>query len=99
MEIKHKQADIDNLFDVDVPAETKAISSSEQEIKLKEAQDVNRGRPRKGEKRPKLKQINITCLKQSSEELNILSLKTGKTKRSLMEEAISHLTRKYKHIS
>lgn len=99
MEPYHKQADLDNLFDVDAQVETKVLSPIEQMKKLRDAQNVNRGHPRKGEKRPELKQINITCLEQSSEELNILSLKTGKTKRSLMEEAISHLTRKYKHFS
>lgn len=92
------QAEIDNLFDVSLQAEIKALSPIEQLKKLREAQNVNRGHPRKGETRPSLKQINITCLRTSSEELDGISLSTGKTKRSLMEEAIRFLIRKYQHL-
>lgn len=96
--VQHKQADVDNLFDITKQAETTSLSIIEQKKRLREAQNVNRGHPRKGETRPGLKQINITCRLTSSEELDGSSLKTGKTKRSLMEEAIRYLSRKYQHM-
>lgn len=95
---RHNQADIDYLFDISEQPEATVLSPLEQKKKLREAQNVNRGHPRKGETRPRLKQINITCLHTSSEELDDISLSTGKTKRSLMEEAIRFLTRKYSHV-
>ena len=67
----------------------------EQRKILREAQNVNRGHPRKGETREELKQINVSCLASIGEQFTDLSLKTGKTKRSLLEEAITHLVRKY----
>ena len=67
----------------------------EQRKILREAQNVNRGHPRKGETREELRQINVSCLASIGEQFTDLSLKTGKTKRSLLEEAIMHLVRKY----
>ena len=67
----------------------------EQRKILREAQNVNRGHPRKGETREELKQINVSCLASIGEQLTDLSLKTGRTKRALLEEAITHLVRKY----
>ena len=62
----------------------------EQRKILREAQNVNRGHPRKGETREELKQVNVSCLASIGEQFTDLSLKTGKTKRSLLEEAITH---------
>ena len=67
----------------------------EQRKILREAQNVNRGHPRKGETREELKQINVSCLASIGEQFTDLSLKTGRTKRALLEEAITHLIRKY----
>ena len=67
----------------------------EQRKILLEAQNVNRGHPRKGETREELRQINVSCLASIGEQFTDLSLKTGKTKRTLLEEAITHLVRKY----
>ncbi len=71
------------------------LSNEEKKKRLRAAQNVNRGHPRKGEIREKMKQINITCPISSSEELDSISFKTGKTKRTLIEEAIKHLSKKY----
>ncbi len=79
----------------DNPESNRLLSKEEKMKRLREAQNVNRGHPRKGEEREPMKQINITCPISSSEELDSISFKTGKTKRSLMEEAIKHLARKY----
>lgn len=73
------------------------ISPEEQRKRLQEAQNVNRGHPRKGEKHDVLKQINVSCLENISEQFTDLSLKTGKTKRTLLEEALRSLIRKYAH--
>lgn len=67
----------------------------EQRKILREAQNVNRGHPRKGEMREELRQINVSCLASLGEQFTNLSLKTGRTKRALLEEAITHLIRKY----
>ena len=67
----------------------------EQRKILREAQNVNRGHPRKGETREELRQINVSCLASLGEQFTNLSLKTGRTKRALLEEAITHLIRKY----
>ena len=67
----------------------------EQRKILREAQNVNRGHPRKGEMREELKQINVSCLAGIGEQFTDLSLKTGRTKRALLEEAITHLVRKW----
>lgn len=71
------------------------VSPEEQRKRLRNAQNINRGHPRKGEKREVLKQINVSCLLTFSNQLTEISLKTGKTKRVLIEEAIKHLTKKY----
>ena len=71
------------------------VSPEEQRKRLRNAQNVNRGHPRKGETREELRQINVSCLLTFSEQFTDISLKTGKTKRMLMEEAIKHLIRKY----
>ena len=84
---------IDNTTDGNEPGTP--ISPEEQRKRLRSAQNVNRGHPRKGEKREVLKQINVSCLLTFSNQLTEISLKTGKTKRALMEEAIKHLTKKY----
>ncbi len=62
---------------------------------LREAQNANRGHPRKGETREELRQINVSCLASIGEQFTDLSLKTGRTKRALLEEAIALLLRKY----
>ena len=67
----------------------------EQRKILREAQNVNRGHPRKGEMREELRQINVSCLASLGEQFTNLSLKTGRTKRPLLEKAITHLIRKY----
>ena len=67
----------------------------EQRKTIREAQNVNRGHPRKGETREELRQINVSCLASIGEQFTDLSLKTGRTKRALLEEAITHLVRKY----
>jgi hypothetical protein len=48
-----------------------------------------------GETREELRQINVSCLTSIGEQFTDLSLKTGRTKRALLEEAITHLIRKY----
>lgn len=73
------------------------ISPEEQRKRLRKAQNVNRGHPRKGETREVIKQINVSCLEAISEQFTDLSLKTGKTKRTLLEEALRHLIRRYSH--
>ena len=73
------------------------ISPEEQSKRLRNAQNVNRGHPRKGETREELKQINVSCIAKISEQFTDLSLKTGKTKRTLLEEALRNLFRKYAH--
>ena len=72
-----------------------SVSPEEQRKRLRTAQNVNRGHPRKGETREELKQINVSCLITFSDQFTDISLKTGKTKRTLMEEAIKHLIKKY----
>ena len=71
------------------------ISPEEQRKRLRKAQNVNRGHPRKGETHEKLRQINVSCLLTFSDQFTDISLKTGKTKRTLLEEAIKHLVKKY----
>lgn len=90
------QKDVDDFLGLDEPHDTDVpVSPEEQRKRLRSAQNVNRGHPRKGEKREVLKQINVSCLLTFSNQLTEISLKTGKTKRALMEEAIKHLTKKY----
>ena len=91
--------DINNILGIDMPQDETDIlpppSPEEQRKRLRNAQNINRGHPRKGEKRESLKQINVSCLENISEQFTDLSLKTGKTKRTLLEEAINNLIRKY----
>lgn len=90
------QKDVDDFLGPDEPHDTDVpISPEEQRKRLRSAQNINRGHPRKGEKREVLKQINVSCLLTFSNQLTEISLKTGKTKRVLIEEAIKHLTKKY----
>lgn len=63
---------------------------------LRNAQNKNRGHPIKGTVRKPLKQVNVTCLASLSTDLTAVSLLTGKTKRTLIEEAIIYLKSKYK---
>ena len=72
-----------------------SLSTDEKRKRLRAAQNVNRGHPQKGEHREPLKQINVSCLHTVGETFTEISLKTGKTKRALMEEAIKILDRRY----
>ena len=91
--------DVDILLGLDTSTgelgPEKPVSPEEQRKRLRNAQNVNRGHPRKGETREELRQINVSCLLTFSEQFTDISLKTGKTKRMLMEEAIKHLIKKY----
>lgn len=84
---------IDNTTDGNEPGTP--ISPEEQRKRLRSAQNANRGHPRKGETHEKLRQINVSCLLTFSDLFTDISLKTGKTKRTLLEEAIKHLVKKY----
>lgn len=96
---KQNKRDINAILGFEESTDTQEsnhpLSKEEKMKRLRAAQNINRGHPRKGEQREPMKQINITCPISSSEELDSISFKTGKTKRSLMEEAIKHLARKY----
>lgn len=93
------QKEVDDLLGPVIPSGTNdtPLSLEEQRKRLRNAQNVNRGHPRKGEKREVLKQINVSCIENISEQFTDLSLKTGKTKRTLLEEALRNLIRKYAH--
>ena len=93
------QKEVDDLLGPVIPSGTNdtPLSQEEQRIRLRRAQNVNRGHPRKGETRDVLKQINVSCLENISEQFTNLSLETGKTKRALLEEALRNLIRKYAH--
>ena len=93
------QKEVDDLLGPVIPSSTNdtPLSQEEQRIRLRRAQNVNRGHPRKGETRDVLKQINVSCLENISEQFTNLSLETGKTKRALLEEALRNLIRKYAH--
>ena len=93
------QKEVDDLLGPVIPSSTNdtPLSQEEQRIRLRRAQNVNRGHPRKGETRDVLKQINVSCLENISEQFTNLSLETGKTKRVLLEEALRNLIRKYTH--
>ena len=95
------EIDINNILGIDTVQDKDAnlppLSPEEQRKRLRNAQNINRGHPRKGEKREVLKQINVSCLQNISEQFTDLSLKTGKTKRTLLEEALRNLIRKYAH--
>lgn len=96
-----RDKDVDILLGIDNTTDGNEsgtpISPEEQRKRLRDAQNVNRGHPRKGEKREVLKQINVSCIENISEQFTDLSLKTGKTKRTLLEEALRHIIRKYAH--
>lgn len=93
--------DINNILGIDMPQDETDIlpppSPEEQRKRLRNAQNINRGHPRKGEKRQELKQVNVSCLSSLGEQFTELSLKTGKTKRTLLEEALINLIRRYSH--
>ena len=91
------QKEVDDLLGPVIPCSTNdtPLSLEEQRKRLRNAQNVNRGHPRKGETREELRQINVSCLLTVSDQFTEISLKTGKTKRTLMEEAIKHLIKKY----
>ena len=95
------EEDINSILGIDTAMDATTTlpppSPEEQRQRLRNAQNANRGHPRKGEKREVLKQINVSCMEKISEQFTVLSLKTGKTKRTLLEEALRNLIRKYAH--
>ncbi len=99
MNNEQSEKDINSLLGIDtsrnVTNNLPPSSPAEQHKRLRDAQNANRGHPRKGETRKALKQINVSCLENISEQFTDLSLKTGKTKRTLLEEALRNLIRKY----
>lgn len=92
------QKEVDDFLGPDQPYDDETPLSPEELLKrLKNAQNANRGHPRIGEPREVLKQINVSCQEDISKQFTDLSLRTGKTKRTLLEEAIRHIIRKYAH--
>ena len=95
------EEDINDILGINTSEDKDAnlfpLSPEEQRKRLRNAQNANRGHPRKGEAREELKQINVSCIVDISEQFTTLSLRTGKTKRKLLEEAIRTLIRKYSH--
>jgi hypothetical protein len=93
------EEDINSILGIDTAKDVTTtlppLSPEEQRKRLRDAQNVNRGHPRKGEIREELRQINVSCLPTYSDQFTDISLKTGKTKRTLLEEAIKHLIKKY----
>lgn len=93
------EEDINSILGIDTAKDVTTTlpppSPEEQRKRLRDAQNVNRGHPRKGEIREELRQINVRCLPTYSDQFTDISLKTGKTKRTLLEEAIKHLIKKY----
>lgn len=93
------EEDINSILGIDTAKDVTTtlppLSPEEQCKRLRDAQNVNRGHPRKGEIREELRQINVSCLPTYSNQFTDISLKTGKTKRTLLEEAIKHLIKKY----
>lgn len=93
------EEDINSILGIDTAKDVTTtlppLSPEEQSKRLRDAQNVNRGHPRKGEIREELRQINVSCLPTYSDQFTDISLKTGKTKRTLLEEAIKHLIKKY----
>lgn len=93
------EEDINSILGIDTAKDVTTtlppLSPEEQRKRLRDAQNVNRGHPRKGEIREELRQINVSCLPTYSDQFTDISLKTGKTKRTLLEEAIKHLVKKY----
>lgn len=93
------EEDINSILGIDTAKDVTTtlppLSPEEQRKRLRDAQNINRGHPRKGEIREELRQINVSCLPTYSDQFTDISLKTGKTKRTLLEEAIKHLIKKY----
>jgi hypothetical protein len=93
------EEDINSILGIDTAKDVTTtlppLSPEEQRKRLRDAQNVNRGHPRKDEIREELRQINVSCLPTYSDQFTDISLKTGKTKRTLLEEAIKHLVKKY----
>jgi hypothetical protein len=93
------EEDINSILGIDTAKDVTTtlppLSPEEQRKRLRDAQNVNRGHPRKGDIREELRQINVSCLPTYSDQFTDISLKTGKTKRTLLEEAIKHLIKKY----
>lgn len=93
------EEDINSILGIDTAKDVTTtlppLSPEEQRKRLRSAQNANRGHPRKGETHEKLRQINVSCLLTFSDLFTDISLKTGKTKRTLLEEAIKHLVKKY----
>ena len=93
------EEDINSILGIDTAKDVTTtlppLSPEEQRKRLRSAQNANRGHPRKGETHEKLRQINVSCLLTFSDQFTDISLKTGKTKRTLLEEAIKHLVKKY----
>ena len=94
--LKPSQQDNDTILGtVDHFKQTPEISIEEKKEKLRASQNENRGHPRKGERRPKLHQLNVRCTASLVRDLDDIALAAGKTKRSLIEESIVFLKRKY----
>ena len=77
------QEEVDDFLGLDNPHDTTndTLPSPEEQIKrLRIAQNINRGHPRKGETREALRQINVSCNGNISEQFTDLSLKTGKNR-------------------
>ena len=94
--IQLQESDINSILGVpDNKIPAPELSLEEKREKLKLARNANRGHPRKGESRPRLRQLNTRCSDSIVGELDKISLNSGKTKRALLEEAINVLKRKY----
>ena len=94
--VKPKQEDIDTILGEEAHCkEEPEISMEKQKEILRLAQNANRGHPRKGEKRPKLVQLNVRCAASLVRDLDNIALASGKTKRTLIEESIQKLKNRY----
>ena len=66
----------------------------EQRKILREAQNVNRGHPRKGEMREELRQINVSCLASQKETISLTnrlaSSSSGSLTKSFRITALTH---------
>lgn len=87
--------DIDSLLGDDVTTSNINDAEFESKIKLRLAQNANRGRPKADAVKVKLKQLNVSCAINYCQNFEKISLKIGKTKRTLMEEALLLLFDKY----
>lgn len=94
--IRPNQQDIDTILGIEGDCKQASnISREKQKEILRLAQNANRGHPRKGEKRPKLVQLNVKCAASLVRDLDIIALASGKTKRTLIEESIQKLKNRY----